>query len=122
MPLNLHDIENSDSYQLVCNTLASYPKELEGEYLIALITSEAGEIAGKFGKHVRDNNLSYDDVLNLSEEDFLPIYKEMGDLLWGLGQLALRRNKTLQEIADMNIKKLMDRFERNSLHGSGDDR
>ena len=50
------------------------------------------------------------------------IIYELGDQLWYISEIARELEYELQEVAEMNIKKLRDRQERNKLHGDGDSR
>ena len=47
---------------------------------------------------------------------------EIGDVLWYCAMMATEVGYTLEEIAEMNLKKLADRKERGTLSGSGDER
>jgi NTP pyrophosphatase (non-canonical NTP hydrolase) len=50
------------------------------------------------------------------------IAKELGDTLWYLSVMAHYINFGLDEVAELNVRKLRDRRERGKLHGSGDER
>jgi hypothetical protein len=52
----------------------------------------------------------------------LAIAKELGDVLWYLGQASREVGYTLDQVALMNLEKLTSRKERGVLHGSGDNR
>ena len=80
------------------------------------LCGEAGEVAEKIKKMVRD------DGGVLSEERRQALSKELGDVLWYLAQLATEARLDLAEIADANLAKLLSRQERGRLTGSGDDR
>ena len=43
-------------------------------------------------------------------------------LLWYLAQVATELNLSLDEIAEYNIEKLIDRLERGKIQGDGDNR
>ena len=73
---------------------------------------EAGEIAEKLKK-------SYRDEIKI---DPIEMGKELGDCLYYLARIGEYFGLTLEEIAELNIKKLMDRQKRNKIHGSGDNR
>jgi NTP pyrophosphatase (non-canonical NTP hydrolase) len=75
------------------------------------LCGEAGEVAEKIKKYLRDG------VINDKE-----VAKELGDVLWYLANLADDLGYELAEIADMNLKKLEDRAKRNVLGGNGDNR
>ena len=80
------------------------------------LCGEAGEVAEKVKKMVRDD----DGVLSIERRD--AIAKELGDVLWYLAQLATEAELDLDAIAEANLAKLLSRHERNVLQGSGDDR
>jgi NTP pyrophosphatase (non-canonical NTP hydrolase) len=80
------------------------------------LCGEAGEVAEKIKKMVRD------DGGVLSEERRQALSKELGDVLWYLAQLATEADLDLGEIADANLAKLLSRQQRGRLTGSGDDR
>ena len=80
------------------------------------LTGEAGEVADKFKKVVRDKKGI------LSGEDKKAIAKELGDVLWYLASIARYLDIPLSEVAELNIEKLEDRQKRNKLHGEGDER
>ena len=80
-------------------------------YMVSNLTSEAGEVAGKYAKWIRDGVLD--------EEGF---QKEMGDVLWQLAGLATVMGWSLSDLASKNLQKLADRQQRMTLGGSGDER
>lgn len=80
-------------------------------YLALGLVGEAGEVAEKIKKSIRDGVL-----------DVEGLQKELGDVLWYISILGLRFGFDLEGIAKMNLHKLNDRKNRNKLGGSGDDR
>lgn len=80
------------------------------------LTGEAGETADKIKKILRDKNGV------MSDEDRVAICKELGDVLWYLASVARYLDLPLSEVATLNVKKLEDRYQRNKIHGSGDER
>ncbi len=80
------------------------------------LAGEAGEIAEKIKKVLRDNGGVVD---NKSKSE---IAKELGDVLWYVSQLATEIDLSLEEIANSNIEKLLSRKERGVIHGDGDNR
>lgn len=80
------------------------------------LTGEAGEVADKIKKILRD------DGGEVSDEKREDIKKELGDVLWYISQLATELNLNLEDVAQENLKKLFSRKERGELGGSGDNR
>lgn len=76
------------------------------------LVGEAGEIAEKVKKQVRDGKLAVG-------ED---IIKELGDVVFYLTALANYYDSDLDEVLQKNVDKLNDREERGVLGGSGDNR
>ena len=81
------------------------------EYFALGLCGEAGEVAEKIKKHIRDDKLVTEDVA-----------KELGDVLWYLSQLASCLDYKLSEVAGMNIDKLVSRKSRGVISGEGDNR
>jgi len=103
-----------DEYQMRAESTAIYPNEYAIIYPALGLTGEAGEVADKVKKIIRDGNsdLFYKDN----------IAKELGDVLWYVAVLARDLGYSLEEIAQTNLDKLEDRKNRDMLKGSGDDR
>ena len=80
------------------------------------LTGEAGEVADKVKKVLRDSNGEF------SNEKRIEIAKEIGDVLWYCAALSRDLGYDLDLIAQMNLDKLHSRKERNMIHGSGDNR
>lgn len=80
------------------------------------INGEAGEIAEKVKKIIRDKNGE------VSEADKQELAKEIGDVLWYLAVFAHHLGVPLQQVAEQNLAKLKSRQERGVLQGSGDNR
>jgi len=111
----IHDIETLNYYQSSAVDTAIYPKKAELEYLTLGLSGEAGEIANKVKKILRGDK-EFDEV---AKKD---LAAELGDVLWYLAVLADALDVRLSQVATDNIRKLMDRKERNVLKGSGDNR
>lgn len=80
------------------------------------LVGEAGETADKIKKILRDK----DGVA--SDEDRELVIKELGDTLWYIASIARYLNVDFSEVARGNIEKLESRWQRNKLHGEGDER
>jgi len=104
-------------YQSRSRVTAVYPNAGDNLLYPTLgLCGEAGEVAEKIKKMVRD-----DDGI-LSDERREALSKELGDVLWYLAQLATEADLDLDAIAEANLAKLLSRRDRNVLSGSGDDR
>lgn len=101
-----------DLYQEKAATTAIYPRDAHTLYPILGLLGEAGELANKYKKVIRDGAV-------VDREDYA---KELGDILWYLSVVATDLKISLGYIADQNLKKLADRQARGVLGGSGDNR
>ena len=109
-------ISDLDMYQQVAKTTAIYPREQAIIYPTLGLTGEAGEVANKVKKIIRDGSNKNDDRM-VSE-----IKSEIGDCLWYIAVLASDFNIKLSDIASTNLEKLANRKKNNTIHGSGDTR
>lgn len=114
-----------DDYQSAAVSTALYPSSGEGTfeglcYLIPGLAAEAGEVAGKFAKAVRDDGLGY--TLGFTDEREDQLVSELGDVLWFLAVIADELGYRLEDIADMNVEKLAARKAKGTIQGSGDKR
>ena len=98
---------SAHEYQEKCRTTAIYPKKDAIAYLSLGLVSEAGEVAGKVKKQIRDG----------TESNIAP---EIGDVLWYCAMLASELNVNLGKIMEDNLYKLNDRKTSGTLQGSGD--
>ena len=80
------------------------------------LVHEAGEVAGMIKKFFRDK----EGVISEADKDALKA--ELGDVLWYIAQVATELDLSLDDIAEYNIAKLMDRLERGKIRGDGDNR
>jgi len=110
---------NLREYQEHAAETAVYPDRtrLGGLLYTALgLAGEAGEVANKIKKVLRDSN-GY-----VTHEMFESIIEELGDCLWYIAMIASELGASLDLVADVNINKLQSRSMKGSLHGSGDHR
>lgn len=105
-----------NAYQAAAKETAVFPKDQGIVYTALGLTSEAGEVADKVKKVIRDNEGVF------TEEVREAIKRELGDVLWYVSGLAWELGYTLEDVADTNITKLSSRFQRGQIGGSGDDR
>ena len=106
-----------NQYQTSALETAVYPNRGANFAYPALgLAGEAGEVADKLKKVIRDNG----GVLTDPVRD--AVAKEIGDVLWYVAVLASEMDYNLNDIAQINIDKLNSRKERGVLSGSGDNR
>lgn len=106
-----------DEYQKEASKTAVYP-QIGNNFVYPTLglAGEAGEVADKIKKVIRD------DGGGLNEEKKAEIKKELGDVLWYLSQLAKELGIKFSEVASGNLEKLSSRKLRGKLHGNGDNR
>lgn len=108
---------NFNIYQKLSRKTAIYPQKGKNYIYPTLgLVGEAGEVAEKIKKIIRDKNFKFD------KETKEEIKKELGDVMWYLAQLATELNFSLEEIAKLNLEKLFSRQKRGKIKGSGDNR
>jgi len=115
--LIIKEVMTAELYQQEATKTAIFPKEKALEYLALGLTSEAGEVAGKVKKLIRDG----EDVEGF-EMKKIAIASEVGDVLWYCAMMAKEVGVPLNTIMQMNLEKLRSRKERGKLSGDGDDR
>ena len=113
----ISEVITPDLYENLAGQTAIFPEDKALEYLALGMTSEAGEVAGKVKKLIRDGE---------DKEGFemkkLAIASEIGDVLWYCAMMAKEIGVPLNDIMKENLKKLHGRKERGTLQGSGDER
>jgi NTP pyrophosphatase (non-canonical NTP hydrolase) len=103
-------------YTELTDLTAIYPgagtgNDLELYYLALGLTSEAGEVAGKIKKLIRDGKLNQGDLAY-----------ELGDVFWYLVRLCEAIGYSPENCMEININKLLKRKENGTIKGSGDHR
>lgn len=103
-------------YQKWTATTAIYPEAGTGQdialaYVSLGLAGEAGEIANKIKKVVRDGDYNAEDLAD-----------ELGDVLYYVARMAAELGTSLNLIARDNRIKLEDRFNRGVISGNGDNR
>lgn len=107
---------NFNEYQEFTRTTAIYKETCptykeQLSYTALGLAGEAGEVAEKIKKYLRDGKLNTTDVL-----------AELGDVQYYLAQCADVLGYSLEEVASMNKEKLYRRMMNSTLQGSGDHR
>ncbi len=106
---------NFSDYQEKARKTARYPVIGHGVIYPTLgLTNEAGEVAGKIKKIFRDK----DGKIGVEEQEALK--SELGDVLWYIAQVCTELKLSLDEVAEANIAKLLDRLDRGVIKGDGD--
>ena len=105
---------SANEYQKWTIDVAIYPGAGTGDnrelvYLALGLSSEAGEVAGKVKKLIRDG---------LFEPKQLGA--ELGDCCWYVARLAEALGYDFETILRWNYQKLKQRKENNTIQGSGD--
>jgi len=115
--LIIEQVITPDLYESMAGETAIFPEHKALEYLALGLTSEAGEVAGKVKKLIRDGE---------DKEGFelkkIAISHEIGDVLWYCAMMAREVGVPLNTIMRENLEKLHSRKARGTLQGSGDDR
>ncbi len=102
------------TYSVEALDYAAYPEDTGLLYSVLGLCSEAGEVADKVKKHVRDGG-DYDKLR-------MGIQKELGDILWYCAAVAREYELNFATIPIVNLEKLASRKDRGVINGSGDDR
>lgn len=106
-----------NEYQRRARATAIYPdlgKNLS--YPTLGLCGEAGEVAEKVKKILRDQG---GEILPHNRD---AIKKELGDVLWYIASLCSELGISMENVAQSNLEKLLNRKENGTLGGSGDDR
>lgn len=85
-------------------------------YYVLGVAGEAGEMMEKIKKLFRDKDGIIDDEFKQM------VIKEMGDYHWYSARLCAALGIDYNDVPKHNIEKLLDRMERNKIHGDGDER
>ena len=113
----IEEVMTAEFYEMKAGQTAIFPKYKALEYLALGLTSEAGEVAGKVKKLIRDG-----EDMEGFELKKIAIASEIGDVLWYCAMMAKEVGVPLNDIMKDNLKKLHGRKIRGTLHGSGDNR
>lgn len=130
----IKQFEDSIAPNIVYSFKDQFDKELF--YLNAGLNEEAGEVSGKIKKYMRgDYNLkeleptgldpSYSHITKFNKESASrreQVAYELGDTLWYLTRMAHLLGYTLEQIMQMNMRKLEGRRTAGTIRGDGDNR
>jgi NTP pyrophosphatase (non-canonical NTP hydrolase) len=104
-------------YQTRSRVTAQYPAIGHSViYPVLGLINEAGEVAGKIKKVFRDKGGE------ISAETREAIKAELGDVLWYIAQVCTELEISLDDVAEANLAKLLDRQVRGKIRGDGDNR
>ena len=108
---------NFSDYQKRSRATAQYPSIGHPViYPVLGLANEAGEVAGKIKKVFRDKGGE------ISAETRSALQAELGDVLWYLAQVCTELEISMDEVAESNLAKLLDRQARGQIRGDGDNR
>jgi NTP pyrophosphatase (non-canonical NTP hydrolase) len=99
------------SYQKAAAGTAIYETQHAIIYPALGLAGEAGEVANKVKKILRDAKM-----------DKAALAAEVGDCLWYIAALCRDLNLDMGDLAKSNLEKLYGRKQRGTLQGSGDKR
>ena len=90
-----------NEYQkLAARTINPKLSKMQTEHHAVLgLNSEAGEVAALYQKELQGHTIHKEDVM-----------KELGDVLWMIAELCTNYDIDLDQVARMNIDKLLDRY------------
>ena len=98
-------------YQNASASTAIYPASVQILYPALGLAGEAGEVANKVKKIVRDGKLDKEGIAS-----------ELGDCLWYIAAICRDLGINMGEVASDNLAKLAKRKQNNTLQGNGDNR
>lgn len=110
------NMDTLEGYQAFVRSTKAYDPEYQLVYPILGLANEAGEVAGKLKKIMRDESGQ------LSQESFKALVAELGDVLWYVTATADDLGITISDIFYENYQKLSSRKARGVIKGSGDNR
>lgn len=109
-----------NDYQSKAKRTDKYPANFAFICYALGLSSEAGEVAGKIKKLIRDKSSNSVVVCDCTDKE--SIIDELGDCLWYIAMMAGYMGYTMEDVAFRNIEKLADRERRGKIGGSGDNR
>lgn len=109
-------MNDANEYQRWTDSTAIYPKDSSLSYVALGLTGEAGEIANKVKKIIRD------DAGILTPERKRELISELGDVMWYVARMATELGVSLHAVLAVNQAKLNSRLQEGTIQGSGDNR
>jgi NTP pyrophosphatase (non-canonical NTP hydrolase) len=103
-------------YQGFVQSTKRYDERFRLIYPVLGLSSEAGEVAGKLKKVLRDQNGE------INDDQRMRLIDELSDVLWYVTCCADDLSLSLHDLAVHNVQKLTDRVQRDVIHGDGDNR
>lgn len=113
------DFKTYQKQAISTDVFGGKPQPIDSHAFLAQLlglVGEAGEIAEKFKKIYRDRKGEF------TSDDKKEMTKELGDVLWYISVVCSYLDISLQDVADLNVEKLLSRQKRGVLRGSGDNR
>ena len=107
---------NFKEYQEKIKVTAKYPVNVRVLYPCLGLAGETGEVCEKIKKVYRDNDGVF------THDKIEEIKKEIGDVLWYIQALCNDLGISMQDVAQLNVDKLLSRLERGVINGNGDNR
>lgn len=108
-----------DGYQKKAHTFREADPSIASSpllYPVLGLTEEAGEIAGKFAKAVREEGGV------ITPERLQAVCFELGDVVWFVAEICTCLGVSFSSILEKNLEKLEDRKSRGVINGNGDNR
>lgn len=112
-----------NDYQGQALTTASYPDIGRNlTYTTLGLAGEAGELANKVKKLVREKGYRAGEPFALDDDDYHAIKAELGDCLWYIAATCHEIGTWMGLVGEGNLSKLGDRKARGLIDGDGDNR
>lgn len=108
-------------YQRAATLTAEYPNQGKNLLYPALgLAGETGETVDLVKKFWRNHNKT--SAQQLTPEEKHKLIMEVSDVMWYIAAMCEELNVSMEEVARLNIEKLMDRKARGVIKSEGDNR